>query len=73
MSPAHFLTVDGIPHVIDRIELVDAQRLRLVFVDVAPALRDRALYTLTDGASREPVRVSSGAAGGRELVVSRVY
>ena len=73
MTPARHLTVNGTPHALDRIEVADANRLRLVFTDPAPALRDRVLYVLVDGASREPVRASSGAAGGRELIVSRVY
>lgn len=73
MTPARFLTVDGRPHAIDRIEPTAAQRLRLVFTSPAPELRDRALYILADGASREPVRMGSGAAGGRELIVTRVY
>jgi hypothetical protein len=73
MNPPRFLTVDGIAHAIDRIEKADTQRLRLVFTAPAPALQDRVLYILTDGASREPVRMGSGAAGGRELIVSRVY
>lgn len=73
MTPARYLMVDGIPHALARIEVADTQRLRLVFTEPAPALRDRALYILTDGASREPVRVGTGAAGGLELIVLRVY
>jgi hypothetical protein len=73
MTPARFLTVDGQPHALARVEVADTQRLRLVFSEPAPALQDRVLYILTDGASREPVRVGSGAAGGRELIVVRVY
>jgi hypothetical protein len=73
MTPARFLTVDGQPHALDRVEVANTQRLRLVFSEPAPALQDRVLYILTDGASREPVRVGSGAAGGRELIVVRVY
>jgi hypothetical protein len=73
MPPLPYLTVDGTPHALDLIEPADANRVRLVFAGPAPALRDRVNYVLVDGANREPVRASSGAAGGRELVVTRVY
>lgn len=73
MTSLRYLTVDGTPHSLDRIEPVDARRLRLVFAGPAPELRDRVHYVLVDGANREPVRASSGAAGGRELIVARVY
>ena len=73
MIPLRYLIVDGIHHEIDRFESVDGHRLRLVFAGPAPELRDRVHYVLVDGANREPVRASSGAAGGRELIVARVY
>ena len=73
MSPNRNLTVNGVPHALDCIEASDAGRLRLVFTGPAPALCDRVIYILTDGTSREPVRAGSGAAGGRELVVLRIY
>ena len=71
--PLPYLTVDSAQHPLDRIEPADANRLRLVFIGPAPELRDRVHYVLVDGANREPVRASSGAAGGRELIVTRVY
>ena len=73
MKSLRYLIVDHTPHALDRIESADASRVRLVFAGPAPELRDRVLYVLVDGANREPVRASSGAAGGRELVVTRVY
>lgn len=71
--PLPYLTVDGTPHVLDCIESADANRVRLVFAGSAPKLRDRVHYVLVDGANREPVRASSGAPGGRKLIVIRVY
>ena len=68
-----YLTVDDTPHALDCIEPADASRVRLVFAGPAPELRDRVLYVLVDGANREPVRASSGAPGGRELIMTRVY
>ena len=73
MNKPRHLIVNGTTHALDGIEVGDANRLRLVFTDPAPKLRDRVLYVLVDVANREPVRASSGAAGGRELIVSRVY
>ena len=73
MTPLPYLTVDGTPNAIDRIEPADAHRLRLVFTGPAPELRDRVHYVLVDGANREPVRASSGASGGREMIVTRAY
>lgn len=73
MTSSRHLTVDGLPHALDAIEAKDAQRLRLVFTGPAPVLRDRVIYILVDGPSREPVRLGSGAAGGRELFVWRIY
>ena len=73
MTPLRYLIVDGTPHALDFIEPIDTNRLRLVFIGPAPELRDRVHYVLVDGANREPVRASSGAAGGRELIVTRVY
>jgi hypothetical protein len=73
MTSLRYLTVDGTPHALECLEPADANRLRLVFTGPAPARRDRVHYILVDGANREPVRASSGAAGGRELIVTRVY
>jgi hypothetical protein len=61
--PLPYLTFDGTPHALSRIESADASRVRLVFAGPAPKLRDRVQYVLDDGAKREPVRASSGAAG----------
>ena len=71
--PLPYLAVNGTPHALARIEPADANRLRLVSTGPAPKLRDRVHYVLVDGAKREPVRASSGAPGGRELIVIRVY
>ena len=73
MTSTRHLTVDGLPHALDAIEATDAQRLRLVFTGPAPVLQDRMIYILVDGTNREPVRWGSGAAGGRELFVRRIY
>ena len=73
MTKPRHLIVNGTPHALDGIEVAERDRLRLVFTDPAPELRDRVLYVLVDVANREPVRASSGAAGGRELIVTRVY
>jgi hypothetical protein len=73
MTSLRYLTVDGTQHALDRFEGAAANRVRLLFAGPAPELRDRVHYVLVDGANREPVRASSGAAGGRELIVTRVY
>ena len=73
MTSLRYLAVDGTPHALDLIEPIDTNRLRLVFTGPAPELRDRVHYVLVDGANREPVRASSGAVGGRALVVTRAY
>ena len=62
MTSLRYLIVNGTPHTLDCIEPAEAHRLRLVFSNPAPALRDRVLYVLVDGANREPVRASSSAA-----------
>lgn len=56
--PLPYLTFDGTPHALSRIESADASRVRLVFAGPAPKLRDRVQYVLDDGAKRVWVTIS---------------
>lgn len=72
MKPAGFLLIEGRDHALERIEDEGLGLLRLTGVQALPRLRNRVMYQLTRGATREPVR-ESALPDGRTVRVRRMY